>query len=488
VLLSFGEWRPDVAGLDSQFVAKARNVYPGANSYKPIPTFRRFSQSLWLPHDCRGLTYARSSTGGWVLFAGSASDLFKYESGAWTNVTRSSGGDYAVPAGQYWDFRQFGTRLIACNSVDAKQVIDVDSGTEFEALAGSPPDSHLVAIVRDHVVAVGLSTELNKIHWSGTNDSEEWTVGTANSDTQAFPDGGAVMGLFEIGGDASIVLQETCIQRMTYLPGNSLTFRFDKIEDEKGAVSRYGAICVKGVVFFLSDDGFYSVGAEGLSPIGAQKVNNWFLSVANPVRLGEVLAIFDPTAPRVVWAFHSNDAGADFDRLIIHDWSLNRWSYAEITAQFWASVASPGITLEDLDAYGSIEDVPLSLDSGVWQGSRPLLGGLDAARRLAFLNGDTNFAATLETVEIHPIPGRRAYVNQAYPLIDGAENLTIRAGVRERLQNDVSYTAASSLNVTGACPMRASGRLHRYEVTIPEGETWTHAQGVVITPLDDGAR
>src|SRR5260221_13149884 len=36
--LPFGEWRPDLALRDSEFAAEANNVFPGSNSYLPMPS------------------------------------------------------------------------------------------------------------------------------------------------------------------------------------------------------------------------------------------------------------------------------------------------------------------------------------------------------------------------------------------------------------------------------------------------------------------
>jgi hypothetical protein len=478
MLLPFGEYRPDIADLDSQFMGSgSRNAYVAANSYKPVPGLTIFDDTA-MAAACRGAWYARTVDGSYVVFAATATAIYKFTGGAWEDVTRTVGGAYSLPDGEWWDGRQFGTRLILTNSADEPQYIDVDSGSDFADLPGTPPNAHLVSVVGDYLVLIRLASEPRKLQWSGTNDSESWTVGTDNSDEQEFADGGDLTGVAEIAQDTSLVLQETAIRRMTYLPGQTLVFRFDKLEDEKGCISPYGWTVTNSHVYYLSEDGFYSAGMDGITPIGAQKVNRWFLDNSDADRRTQVHAIADPFHPRVFFAFHSASSATYFDTLLAYDWQLDRWSPPiYITAQYWAALASPGTTLDSIAT--ALESIVGSLDGRQYEGARPTLGAISSGATVAFMTG-SNLEAVLETAEMHPLPGMVAHHNEQYPLID-AENLTIRVGLRNRLADSVRYTSSSGLNPSGST-------LCRVEVTIPEGEDWTDAQGVNINATPSGLR
>jgi len=41
--IEFGEWRPDIALLDTKFASEVENVFAGANSYLPFPSLAAFS-------------------------------------------------------------------------------------------------------------------------------------------------------------------------------------------------------------------------------------------------------------------------------------------------------------------------------------------------------------------------------------------------------------------------------------------------------------
>jgi hypothetical protein len=476
----FGQWAPDQANIDNPGVsAVAKNVVPGIDSYHPLASLSELSNAP-LAADCLGLTLARTSAGTWQIFAGTTTKLYKYATSSWTDYSRLAGGAYN--ATNFWRFAPFGANLIAVNGVDNPQTINVDSGTNFALLAGSPPVGRNVSIVGDFVVMSSLVSTPYRIQWSAINDSTGWTVGTSLSDIQDFADGGRVSGV--AGGEVGYVLQEYAIRRMRFLPGSDYVFTFERVVDGKGCLSPYGYSTVAGTVYFLAEDGFYAYSGQGLNPIGAERVNRWFLDNADTTRLSTVYCVADPYRPRIVWAYYSSASVTYFDRLMIYDWQLDKWSYGEVTAQMWGSAASPGIGLDSLS--GTLESQVYSFDSRGYEGGRPTFAGINTSRNLAFLEG-TPLAATIETMEFHPAPGGRGVVTSAYPLVDTSA-ATVRIGARERYADAVSYSTGDTIDETGRSNLRKSGRLIRAEVSIPAAATWTNAIGVDLTIKPGGRR
>ena len=346
-------------------------------------------------------------------------------------------------------------------------------------------------MVGDFVVLGCLNVNERKIRNSAINDATGWTIGTNLCDEQEFADGGRLTGV--AGGEFGYVLQETSIRRMIFQPGSDTAFRFERVEKEHGAAAGYGVVATVNAVFFISNDGFYSFGDNGLVPIGAQRVNKWFRANSDTTRFFSVIAFTDPYAPRIYWAFFNAAGSTRFDRLLIYDWQLDRWSWSDASAMFWATSVTAGLSLEALDVYGSLDTgVPYSLDSRVWEGGRPVIGALDPAGRLAFLEGVTPLDATLTTAPLQLNPGARANVGRVMPLgvFNGAA-LAVRVGRRERTQDAVSYTASvAPSSRSGIARMKASGRFHEIETTIAQasGPQWTHAQGLDIGATPDGMK
>lgn len=489
--IPLGPWEPDSAGVDSGVLSVAKNVYPSKSGYIPIQSLSAITANA-LPDKCVGAYSLRTAAGGYVIFAGTRTKLYKYVSGAWVDYTRLAGGDYAVEVDEYWSFTDFGSKLIACNINDDPQVIDVDAGTSnFAALGGSPPKARYVTVVGGFVVLACLSSDNKAVENSALEDETGWTLGVNLCDIQTFPDGGRVTGI--AGGEYGYVSQERAIRRMIFQPGNDIAFRYERVEKEHGCAAGYGLIGTANSIFFPSNDGFYRYSDAGLMPIGTQRVNKWFRANSDTGRFFSVLAFADPYAPRICWAFFATSGSLNLDRLICYDWQLDRWSYADVTAQYWATLSTAATTLEELDVYGSIDGgVPYPFDSRVWEGGAPVIGAIDANGLLSFLEGATPLTATFNLSPTHLAPGFRATVTQAYPLgVFNDASIGIRVGRRENTQHSTSYTASIAPSAfSGVARFKATGRVHDFEMTVTQasGTAWTQAQGIDVEARQGGRK
>lgn len=194
---------------------------------------------------------------------------------------------------------------------------------------------------------------------------------------------------------------------------------------------------------------------------------------------------FDPLRRLFRWAFPTGE-GDEFDRQLVYSPATERWSQVVDAVTFIGDASTPGTTLEGLDAlYPSLEDVPYSLDSRIWQGGRPTFAVFGADDRLAFYEGGT-LEADLETAEHDLAEGGRTLLLGARPLVDGDSGAaaTARAGTRERLAGTVSYGPWSALQASGRAPLRKGGRYTRVGVKLPAGAEWSHARGVEIDAGD----
>ena len=482
--VAFGEWAPDASTLDSDVLTIARNVLPAVTSYQPFPRLADYSTGVLI--GSRGLTMARLSDGTFGAFAGNPTKLYKFNPAtlAWADVSRVAGGNYALSNEERWDFAQFGTQLIAVHIADDPQAINVDTGTNFAALGGSPPKARYVTVIGDFVVLGALTGDETTVRWSGINDATSWTVGTNLADFQTFPDGGRITGV--VGGEVGYVLQEGAIRRMRFIPGSDYVFSFEAVEKRKGCVSPYGWANVAGTVFYVAEDGFYSIGPAGMQPIGAQRVNTWFRTNTDQARVALIRAVADPVAPRIYWWCYSNGNANAYDLAVIYDWSLNKWTYATVEVQDVAALGTAPTTLDALDGWANLDALPFSLDSRVWEGGRPVLAAIKPNGRVAFFSGP-NAPALMRTGERHFAAGGRAYVRGITPMIDTAD-VTISMRVRERLQDAPRNVGPAGIGETGMASIRASGRTHQVDVAVAEGAVWSHTQGYEVDFETQGAR
>ncbi|MBN8994441.1 MAG: hypothetical protein J0H94_04390 [Rhizobiales bacterium] len=146
----FAEWRPDAFNTNSAYAAEALGVLPRATGYGPFPSLAAISESL--DATCRGAFTASAVNGAITIFAFTAEKAFKFAGvgSAWSEVTGPSG-PYNLADGEFWSFAQFGTLLVATNINDDPQYIDVDAGSAFADLGGSPPRARFCQVVGDQL-------------------------------------------------------------------------------------------------------------------------------------------------------------------------------------------------------------------------------------------------------------------------------------------------------------------------------------------------
>jgi hypothetical protein len=474
-MIPFADWKPDQADLAGGATANASGVLPIPGGFGPWKAFNVYSGALAAAPLRAVLTYKKDGTRN--IWTGTTTKLYKLNRStlAFDDVSRTVGGNYACAAAEGWGFVQFGTTLIAHNVNDTTQSIDVESGTNFAALAGSPPSARYGAVVKDFVVLGNIASNPNRIHNSAINDCTGWTVGTNQSDTQDFPDGGDVMGI--VGGEVGLIFQKEAIRRMTYV-GPPTYFQIDKIEDKRGLRAPFSVVRVGGIAFYLSQEGFASITLGGDSAlIDTGAISGWFLDDVDASFIDRIRAVGDPVRTRVYWMYRSNSASSNYDTILCFDYTLNRWTYKRGNFSEIVQAVTSGYTLEGLDTLGTLDALALSLDDLSLKGDFPALAAFNTSFKLGFFSG-ANEEAVIETAEIEPFPGRRAFCSGFRPVID-ADTMYGSVGSRTKPSDGVTYSPERTPeSSTGICSQRIDGRYLRFKTRIPAGAVWSKAQGI----------
>lgn len=482
----FGEFAPDAADLNAAVLQEATNVLPYQGGYMPMPSCPGVSDGL--PDNCCGAFLATvPESKAKYVFAGTPEALWRLGSDlTWEDVSKEAT-TYNASLTDRWSFAQFGQYVVAVNINDDPQVFDLAGGTEFDDLEGSPPRARLVGIWGDFLVLGSIAAHPNRVQWSGLNTIDSWTPGVLSSDWQDFPDGGWVKAIPST--DPPLILQDAAVRRATFLPGSAAVFGFEKIIDGIGAMSLYGTAFKDKTAFFPSDDGFYAVSTDGsLTKIGDERVNRYFTTNVDPDWMDRTQAIADPVNPRVYWAWRVlGDAATAYSRILIFDYARNRWTEVAVATQAIAPLATPGYTLEELDAFGTLETLPYSLDSGVWAGGLPALGAVTDSGEFGFFRGP-NLEARLVTAEQGAADGAITELQTVLPIVNAPQAM-VRAGYRALLRDNVVWTqeAAMSAN-TGIVRLRKRARYLTLRCRIPAAIDWTRAQGLDVAVIGSGRR
>ncbi|NBV06660.1 MAG: hypothetical protein EBS06_05430 [Proteobacteria bacterium] len=488
--IPFGDFTPDLPDLVGG-LKTAKNVFPFGKYYGPVPSFATINDAL----EERPLNAASFSDpdGNTTIFVGTATKLYKINGdGSYTDVTRTSG-DYNTLEEETWNFEIYGTNVIATNYSDSMQVFDLSSSTEFSDLAGSPPNSRILGVINNFLV-VGDTNDtdgqkITRLRWCAIDDITDWTLSiSTQADYQNVEsgNGGHIQGIYGFG-DYGVILQERSIVLATYI-GSPEIFRFDLVEKNRGAKISSSVIGNGKSVFFLDTNGFYEFTNNQAVPIGLDKVDNYFWSNVKTNYLSRISVSIDPSNKLVLWSYPSINSGDGTpDSILVYNWEKKQWSTISQNLSFIFKTLTLGYTLEGLDdVSSSLDDLPFSLDSRVWQGGTVLLGGFSSDYKLGYFNSTTKMTAILETQEIIGVEQQKTTIDRVEPMVEGGTG-SIAIGYRNSISDSVVYSTSYDENTYGFCNIRVPNAFYqRIKLTLANG--FTKAFGVNVRTKLAGQR
>ena len=488
MIIPFQQWQPDLPNLAPNNVRTATNVIPAPGGFTSFSGLAEASTNA-LDGTPVGLTAGQAKAGDWSLFAGDSTKLYRLVGGAsgsvFSNVSKS--GNYTLASGSRWNFAQYGERLIAVCIDENPQQFDLTSGGLFSDLATTHKAKY-VAVVRDFVFTAHTTDSTDglqptRVRWSAIDDPTNFTVSsTTMSDFQNIEGAGHIKALF--GGEFATVLFDRGIARLSFV-GTPVIFQVDMLSRNQGLIAPGAAAQLQNQIFFLDHDGFYRFDGQSIAPIGANRVDDFFLADVNIAQIEDTTCVVDPERHIVIWSYTSNGATTP-NKMLCYHYQLDAWSLAELDVDMLGYGRGVGYTLEQIDNINSsIDALTISLDSPSLQGGARRIYAFQNNQLYTF-SGD-NLAATLETGDVQPAQGRRSAINRVRPLTD-AGTFTAQIGSKATTAATETFTTASSPTADGTCPTRTQGRYHRFKVEIPAATTWSEAVGVEFEAAPLGGR
>lgn len=474
--VTFGEWMPDQSGISGS-LTDAKNVVSQAIGYGPFPT--PVSLSSAASEDLTSLYAAKAPDGNTVLFAAGASKI--YTVGGTGTLTQVNSG-LTTGSNDRVRFTQFGKNVIICNNADKLKSWVLGTSSTFADVAANAPIAKYITVVRDFVVVANTyessAQQQYRVRWSAINDETDWTENVnTQSDYQDIPDGGQIMGIR--GGEFGLVLLERSIHRMTYV-GTPFIFQFDNISRNKGCMVAGSIAQYQGITFFLSDDGFYMCDGQNVIPIGAEKVDRFFLTDASETDYKTMSAAIDPVRKLVIWNYKSVDANR---KLIIYNFQTKKWTYGDAGTDYLGEASSGALTLEELDSVSaSIDAMSTSLDSLLYIGGKYFLGGTYGTRVYSYTGSSLTGSIATGDIDV----GANSVVTLARPIVDnGSGSLSIAS--RTLLNQSVTYGTSTAADSENRVSLRSAGRYHRLKLT-PTGAAWKTAVAVDVDITPQGVR
>lgn len=487
--IQLGEWTPDQPDRRNAAL-EAKGVISIAGSYAPFKSISRYGDEADTDATCLGAKGVYDSAGDGALFMGDATKLYKLVSRAAGDVSKVGG--YSVSVDKWWQFEQFGSYVVAVADSTAPQVYQLGVSSVFADLGGSPPQATCVARVNDFLMMGKDFT----VHWSAFNNITSWSPSTATqAGNQALDQAqGKIQTI--VGGEYAAIFQERAIRRAVYVgPPVIWDFGQDAVEQARGCVSAFGAIKFGRVIFYVSDDGFYAFDGNASTPIGAGKVDDYYVRNLNYGYRHRICAAVDTINKLVVFGIPTGSS-TQINELMIYSIGDGRWTHDDTALELLLDLPVEALTVDNFHIYEPSDDLDssnldgINIDSNVFDEKRRLLAGVQATSHTLGTFTGANRQAIIDTGEFEVAPGRRALVTELWPVGDFASTaISCAVGKRSALPGEtVTYSNPTAMNRAGYCPQRIDARFLRARLQIAAASAWRRAEGVHATVRQTGGR
>jgi len=477
-----GEWlpdQPDSTGSPAPNLEMAFNVYPSSTGYAPFPKATRITIDMPNNERINGLYSARQNE-QITAIVGTDSNIYRGN-----NIVKAVAGtinDISRPEGyasnrRNWHFEQFGSIVLGTNGTAKIQKYDMAGDATFTDIDEAPV-CRTMAIVRDFVFAGYCDATSNKVQWSDLNNENVWDSDDTNqADFQILPSGGAVKAV--TGGEFGLVIQEKAVQRASYI-GTPFVFQFDLISDNTGCISGASAIQYNGVSYWLSEAGMVACDGTKVSNIGEGKINDWLFKEIDKTQIEDVSVAIDPLKNLIVWNFPTSSE----DRVLLkYNYETGRFATGKSLAQVVAGLMTQSASLDSLDSeYPILDDMPISLDSGLLIGGQFSFCGAEDKHVVAFSLLPETCYMTTNDMEFDGF----SVATLAMPIIENG-SAEFQIASRNSLNENILFSNNSVTSAENRADLRSGGKYHRVRIH-PTGVKWTNAVGFDLAVTPQGSR
>jgi hypothetical protein len=475
--IPFGEWMPDLPPWANPGAITATNVIPNVNSYGPFPDLEAVASAL--SDRARGAIAAKDASGNVYLYVGTASMLNSLGTGTFSDV--SVVGGYATTAENYWEFCQYRGDVMATNLDNLVQTITPGDANFADLITSTlKPKAKHMDVVGDFLMLGNTNDTTDgavphRVWWSALGDPALFDPdASTQSDYQNLGAGGHIQRILG-GREYALIFCESMIYRAQYV-GAGLVFYIAPVEAGRGTPIPGSVVALGRMVFYVGEDDFYVFDGAGSTPLGLGKVAKTFRTELDASSYHRVYSAIDPINQIAMWAYPGENSQAGLpNRIIMVHWPTRKWARAEIDVEMIFPSYTKGLTLEELDAFGTLETLSDSLDSRRWMGGKFRLAAFDESHVLSNFTG-SNLAATIDTAEFPLNQNGRGVLSRIRPRVDGG-TVTLQVAGRRTLQDTVTFGTAASLNSDGEAAVLVDAMFHRIRANIAAGGSWNFIDG-----------
>lgn len=346
---------------------------------------------------CQGAASLRNLSEVVRTFAGTGTDLFEISGGAWTEVTRSSGGDYALGADVRWRFAQFGNVALAVAKSDTLQA---STSSNFANVTGAPKAGG-VEVVGQFVFLwdtneATFGNSPNRWWCSAKGDYTDWTpaISTECATATITSSPGKIRSIKRFG--PHVVIYKLRSIHFGIYSGQPSIWNFDReISSETGALSHEAVVDVgtpeEPRHLFMGFDDFYEFNGGRPRPLGQGWVKETVFNELNKSFMERAHAVLDRTNS-LVYFFYPSGASNNTDKCVVYNYKTQKWGRSDRTVEHSFEYSSVGLSYDALgSSYSTYADLPsVSYDSTIWTSGYPLPAVFDTSHVLKTLDGSSS--------------------------------------------------------------------------------------------------
>jgi len=271
----------------------------------------------------------------WII--GGTAKIYVHDGSSWTDITRTSGGDYSATAKEGWTSTVLGGVLIMANGYDDPQFWALTSGvpstsTKMADLSNWPAstEAYSVRAFRSFLIALNIKASSvpypRLVKWS--TEAATQAVPTSWDETSATVDAGEyeladTKGKILDGlplGDAFMIYKEDSTYSMTYV-GNPFIFSFRQLSPTIGALSKNCVAEFDGGHFIFGNGDLYINNGQRIQSLLPHKMRDYIFGNINGDEYEKSFVVAD-YANTEMWACYvtSGNSDAQCDKALVYNW------------------------------------------------------------------------------------------------------------------------------------------------------------------------
>ena len=482
-MIPFGPWRPDLGSYrNSGNLVLAKNVLRQGSDYIPFKTLSE--QTGALPSDVIGAATFQTPRGQQYVFAGTKTKLYLLSGTSWSDV---SGTTYNSAATD-WRFDIYDEVVLATNFENVIQRYDTTVGGTFANLAGSPPRCRDIAVSNAFLLAFNLvdggTDRYTRLRWSAQGIITDWSTASLGAGFNDVRE--------DVGGrgqrvvaleDYAVLFFTDAIYRVEYI-AQPASFGLRALPRGRGTLSPNSIVRDGNVIYYYGTGGFYVFDGTNSIPIGENKIDRYFYDVVDFGKLSQIYGARDPVTKNIFWSFVSKTSPDGYpDMMLSYNVSSDEWTIINYPVRFLLPSFTTAQTLESLESlYGSIDNVPLSLDDAAYAGGLRVFGGFSANNKYGVFSG-VSLDGELTTEDFRLNPQGRSQLQGVHVISDAIVMVDVAyRNLQRDMQIRTGFNAAN--DVTENVNFNLISRYTQF--TIKLSGTWTRAKGFAIDFVSKG--